>query len=416
MKGIRRRWYLSAAAWLATAALLSVCVASPLSPRLLAQRRGRGAAAGTPARGRGDGSGTPGVKHEVKDASKRGAVCNDGSPAAFYLRPGRDPDRGKWILFFQGGAGCATDSDCSTRWKEEHNLMTSTGLPTRRQEPGLFSDDETENPDFARFTVVVIHYCSSDVYAGDTERRVDGRMLQFRGHRIVDAVVEDLQDRSVVGSPTLREATEVIVAGTSAGGMGAHNNIDRLAARLSWARVKGIFDSSWAPEMTPFGPGTLQVRPDVPAAMDYWNAQVDESCLAANPGQKGRCLSEPFLFPYLATPVFVYADQRDPVHLGTLGITGRPSSPQQQEFVDEYGRLVRESLAKVPAAFSPSLGVHTSLGTERFHSAVIDGTTLADAIGRWYFGRPGPLNLIAPSVSAAAGRGGRGAARGARGR
>jgi hypothetical protein len=407
------RWRLLVATGLAAGVLSSP---SPPSVRAMAQRRGRDTATGAPARSRGDATGAQGIKHEVKDAAKRGAVCNDGSPAAFYLRPGKDPDRHKWIVFLQGGSGCATDADCSARWKDQRNLMTSLGLPRQRQEPGLFSDDERENPDFARFTVAVIHYCSSDAFAGDTERRIDGRMFQFRGHRIVDAVVEDLQDRSVVGSPTLREATEVIIAGSSAGAWGAGNNVDRLAARLKWARVKCILDSGWAPEMTPYGPGTLQVRPTAPAAMNYWNAQADESCVAANPGQKGRCLSEAFLFPYLTTPVFIYADQRDPVILGAYGITGRPNSPEQQAYVDEYGRLVREVLAKAPAAFSPSLGVHTSLGTERFHSAVIDGTTLADAIGRWYFGRPGPLNLIAPAVPVTGERSARGAGRAARGR
>ena len=144
----------------------------------------------------------------------------------------------------------------------------------------------------------------------------DGRTLQFRGHRIVDAVIDDLMDRSV-GAPTLSEATP--------------------------------------------------------------------------------------------TPMFVYADERDPVLLGTLGIIGRATSPEQQAYVQEYARLVRESLAKVPAAFSPSLGVHPSLAIERFHSAIIDGNTLAETLGRWYFESPGPVKLIA---AAAAGRGVRGAGRG----
>jgi hypothetical protein len=380
--------------------LVAVCVAAgALSVGVSAQRRGRAGGADPQGRGRarGDLTGTPALKHEVKDAARKKAVCNDGSPAAFYLRPGKDPDRNKWIVFLQGGGACGTDHDCSTRWKDEHNLMTSVGLPMRRQEPGFLSDDEKENPDFARFTLVMVHYCSSDTYAGDGERTVDGRLLQFRGHRIIDAVLDDLMDRSIVGTPTLGEATEVLFAGTSAGAMGMHNNLDRVAGRLSWARMKGLSDSGWAADMQPFGPGTLEVRPDGAALIQYSNAQPDESCVAANPNQKGRCLAVPFLFPYLKTPMFVYADQQDPVHLGTYGIMGRTTSPQQQDYVREYGRILREELEKVPAVFSPSINVHTSLGTERFHSVSIEGHDLAETIGNWYFGRPGPMHLISPA-------------------
>jgi hypothetical protein len=121
-------------------------------------------------------------------------------------------------------------------------------------------------------------------------------------------------------------------------------------------------------------------------------------------------LFEAFLFPYLTTRMFVYADQRDPVHLGTYGIMGRTTSAAQQAYVDRYSRLIREELARVPAVFSPNVNQHTALGSDRFHSIKIDGHDLAEAIGNWYFGRPGPSHLIAAAADAA------GATRGARGR
>jgi O-palmitoleoyl-L-serine hydrolase len=384
---------------LACAMVLACCVNGPGSDHAFAQRRGREGGTAGASRGRGRAeSGTPAMKHEIRDAAKRRALCNDGSPAAFYFRPGKDPDRNKWIVFFQGGGGCATDATCMARWADQHNLTTSSGLQMRQFPDNFLSGDEHENPDFARFAIAVVHYCSSDAYAGDTERQVGGQTWQFRGRRIVDAVVDELMDRSVVGTPTLRQATDVLIAGSSAGALGVHNNLDRLAVRLTWAHVKGLADSGWLPEIEPYGPGTLDVRPDAAAARDYVNAQPDESCAAANPSQMGKCLFESFVFPYLTTPMFVYADQRDPLHLGTYGIhrRGQGESPGEREYVQEYGRRLRESLANVPAAFSPSIGFHTSLGNERYRTAVIDGVTPAQAIGRWYFARPGPIKLIAP--------------------
>lgn len=369
---------------------VSLAVAGAAAPG--AQRRGRAGAAG---------ASDPGLKHEVKDAAKRGAVCNDGSPAVFYVQAGQDPDRRKWIVFFQGGGGCATDAACAARWQDQHNLMTAAGAPQRTAMAGLTSNVVADNPDFARFNHVLVHYCSSDAYAGDAERTVDGRTLQFRGHRIVDAIVLDLMDKSVVGSPTLKDATDVLIAGSSAGAFGVQNNLDRLAAKLSWATVKGIGDSGWIPpDIAPFDAATAMVRPDSVAAYDYVHGQPDASCVAANPAQPGKCMLGTFAFKYITTPLFIYVDQRDPLHLSTLGFTR--SAPGAQAYLDAYERGVRESLKDVPAAFCPSINVHTSLENERYHTAIIDGHPLAETLATWYFGRPGPVKLIA---SGPAGRG-----------
>ena len=51
----------------------------------------------------------------------------------------------------------------------------------------------------------------------------------------------------------LRDAAEVLVAGSSAGAMGVQNNLDRIAARLSWAKVRGAADSGYGclPRVSP---------------------------------------------------------------------------------------------------------------------------------------------------------------------
>ncbi len=372
---------------------LCLCGAPPRAIASMQRGRRRGHRRRESARSSSD----LGVKHEVRDARKRQAVCNDGSPAIFYFQPGGGADRHKWIVFFQGGGGCVTDAACTSRWSEKHKLMTSSGAPMRLALRGLLSGDTSENPDFAGFNRVLVHYCSSDAWAGDAERTLGGRKLEFRGHRVVDAVIEDLMDDSVVGSPTLREATDVLVAGSSAGALGVQNNVDRIAARLPWAQVKAVADSGWVPDVEPYGPGTLDVRPDASQGLTYYNAEPDASCVAANPKQPAKCLLESFVYPYLTTPTFVYADQRDRLYLGTFGVTGRPTSDAERAWVRNYGRLVREGLERVPAAFSPSVGGHTALSGERFRGVTIDGHTFAETLASWYFGRPGPVKLIEPA-------------------
>ena len=368
--------------------ILLVATVAATGLGLDAQRRG--------GRGRGTSTASPLVKHEVKNAKARQAICNDGSPLVYFFKAGRDADRRKWIIFFQGGEGCATDADCRTRWTSQHNLMTTEGQRPTEVPDGLLSDDPQANPDFASFTHVRVHYCSSDAFAGDTSHTIDGRTFEFRGHRGIDGLLDDLMDSSAVGSSTLRDATEVLVAGSSAGAMGVQNNLDHIAERLSWAKVKGVADSGWIPLVQKFGRGSMDVRPDAPEAFDYYHAKPDESCVAANPGQAGQCLLGSFEFKYITTPLFIYADQRDPSHLASLGISGGPrGNSEAQAYVQRYMALVRESLKDVPAAFSPILGAHMALLNERFQGAVIDGHTFAETLGAWYFGRPGPVKLIA---------------------
>jgi O-palmitoleoyl-L-serine hydrolase len=387
MRSFARCFALTTAA--ATITMVSL-IAAPLLP---AQRRG--------ARGRGGESAATGgagamVKREVKDAKSKQAVCNDGSPLAYYFGEGKGDDRRKWIIFLQGGEGCATDAACTERWTARRNLMTSVGLKNSDAGEGILSTDAKTNPDFARFTHVRVHYCSSDAYAGDAARTIGGRTFEFRGRRGIDGLLDDLMDKSQVGSSTLRDATEVLFTGSSAGGMGVQNNLDRVASRLSWATVKGVADSGWIPDVPKLnsGPGTIDVRPDAPEALAYYRAQPDESCVAANGAQAGKCLLGSFVFKYITTPMFVYADQRDPSHLGSLGARPR-SGADTQAYIQRYMQLVRESLQDVPAAFGPILGAHMALQNERFQSAVIDGHSFAETLGNWYFGRPGPVKLIA---------------------
>ena len=57
----------------------------------------------------------------------------------------------------------------------------------------------------------------------------------FSGHINVVAVVEHLLRRP---GTELAAATDVLLSGDSAGGMGTFHNIDWLADRLPWASVK----------------------------------------------------------------------------------------------------------------------------------------------------------------------------------
>ena len=50
---------------------------------------------------------------------------------------------------------------------------------------GFLSNDCMVNSLFCEANVFYVHYCSSDLWAGDTMQHFDGRDFQFRGKAIV---------------------------------------------------------------------------------------------------------------------------------------------------------------------------------------------------------------------------------------
>ena len=332
------------------------------------------------------------IKHIVKDAAQRQAVCNDGTPAVYYFKPGTDASH--WIIFFQGGGWCSNGPSCALRWSSQRYLMTSQGAPSVMPVGGIFSISAQVNPDFLNYTQVYIKYCSSDIYSGDAEQQVNGMTFQFRGHKIVEAIIADLEDPTVIPSPNLKDATQVLVGGSSAGSYGAASNIDWIASQLTWAKVKGVLDSSWVPTLPNYGSGP---REPMPGSVDYYNyysAVVDQSCAAANPSQPQICLSTLQLYPYITTPVFVYAEQRDPTLSQIKGVTN-PNDPAQAAYMNQYAASLRDSLKNVTAVFSPSAGIHTALTDDNFTAIKVNGYDFQQILGNWYFGHSGPIRIIA---------------------
>ena len=101
---------------------------------------------------------------------------------------------------------------------------------------GFFSNgDCAQNPDLCNWNHVHVPYCSQDLHGGQrTEPSQDSWGLYFAGRYIFDAIVDDL-----VAKHGLGDATEIILSGDSAGGIGTWYHLDRLAQRFPKARVVG---------------------------------------------------------------------------------------------------------------------------------------------------------------------------------
>ena len=252
------------------------------------------------------------------------AVCNDGTPAAMYVRPAADPTDTRWILYFEGGGSCGSTASCADRWCGEDydaTKMSSRWFPETRGEGGLLADGE---PQFGDWNAVFLAYCSSDMWTGtrrdvplvDASGKVQEYRMHFDGAGTVDAALQWLaaggaSDDGAVVVPPVGAATEVLVAGLSAGAMGVVTHLDRIAADIPSARVVGVIDAMVTPDPAPLGDPTLAAAFDAELERQWheesvalYGARVDDSCAAAevdpwrcaNPSRVQRLhLGAPFL-------------------------------------------------------------------------------------------------------------------------
>jgi hypothetical protein len=271
--------------------------------------------------------------------------------------------------------------------------MTSTGWSASDAGGGILSTSETDNPDFWDANHVYVPYCSSDVWTGDREASAETDLRHFRGRRIVRAAIDDLADATRTPAPNLADATEVLFSGTSAGGAGMFENIDWLAGRLPDAEVRGVADSSWLFDFEACAVIEPPRSEQTEAGYALWGAAVDDSCAAANPTEPDHCYAGPVLYPYLETPVFVQNAQRDLVLLMHLGVLDAACT-DRAAYVDAFAAEMRRTLEPLPAVFAADRAFHGALENATFWSVLIDGTSLREAIGNWFFGRAGPIHLI----------------------
>jgi hypothetical protein len=331
-------------------------------------------------------------KQQARNAAARHAVCNDGSPAIYYFRRGHGNGSRNWSIFLVGGGFCWSVDSCNQRKEKYPQLMTSRGMPPSLEADGILSDSATVNPDFYNANSVVIHYCSSDLWSGDRSKSPASGGYHFRGSRIVQAVVEDLLNESVVGLPNLTSAQKVLLSGTSAGGAGVMMHLDWLEARIPFAQVKGINDAGWTPEMVSIIPVLNPLHIFLQQASRFWNGKVDASCGAANPNSRSRCYLSS-VYPYIEAPLLVQQSQYDVWVLNAIGVK-YPFNFTEKQIADLYASAVRKSLIPVHAAFSPRTLTHGLLPYSRFYTLSVRGITLRRVVANWFFHRNGRIKVI----------------------
>ena len=237
------------------------------------------------------------------------ALCNDYTPAGFFHRNhSASVTAKKWVIVLETGSLCHSNSTCNRRYFQSHlRTRFSSGSRSRlrfgdfdtavawaetgaagqplsevvnplmtspycfRNETQYFSDadnlsvegrdilssDCRDNPTFCNHSHVLVPYCSSDLWLGSDERQdqqcdcwdqdcfrynptSEDLQFTFRGQTIFRSVLQTL-DRLY----NLNTASEIVLVGSSAGGVGVLNSAKWVRDTFQNVSLKVITDSSW---------------------------------------------------------------------------------------------------------------------------------------------------------------------------
>ncbi|XP_050026869.1 palmitoleoyl-protein carboxylesterase NOTUM [Dermacentor andersoni] len=312
------------------------------------------------------------------------AVCNDGSPAGYYIR--KRPGNRRWILFLEGGWHCYDDKSCAGRWMRTRQLMSSLQWPDSRQVGGILSANREENQYWWNANHVLVPYCSSDAWSGATNGKTDTGYA-FMGSLILQSVVRELLGRG------LYEGKLLLLAGSSAGGAGVLLNVDRIADLLaslgSKVKVRGVVDSGWFLDNDPFEareclePHSCAPVETIKRGIRLWNGQVPDRCRPLySDYEQWRCYFGYRIYPTLKAPTFVFQWVFDEAQMAVNNVAA-PSSKAHWDYIHALGSKLRSTLMNVTALFAPSCISHEILTKRNWQAIEICGISLPQALRCW---------------------------------
>lgn len=270
-----------------------------------------------------------------------------------------------------------------------------------------------QNP-FASWTQVFFKYCSSDVWSGQNsyalQQSADGGPaygLVFRGHTIFERAIARLRtgvtsDDGAFTLPSLQGATGVVLAGASAGSVGAQQHADWLREELdAGVPFRAVFDAIIQIPFDDFPDAGLAdeheayVRTTAGWMLSDagWKPFLDRSCLAAHDaGSNWQCLDTAHVLQnHVTSAMLARADLSDPgqIDKNPLGLDAGAFATLQRATLlrlraaPVYSEEAAALMAR-PAVYGLNCGTHTAL----LNSAQLVAHQVSDENGTaWSMGR-----------------------------
>ena len=386
--------------------------------------------------------------HWLNTTGAEQSRCMDGSPFGYYFRAATNASNSdKWVLELQGGGWCYDEGACYGRTLPSYGGGVFGGSANWTATMGGYF---AEHPDWNR---VFLRYCSGASFTGFREAGHDasgwpvpghpgalvpnGTLLWFRGAANIDETLAALQRDHGMGRP--RPVAELIVTGSSAGGLATILNVDRIAALAgAEGRTTGLADAGFFKYEANHSVGHYASSANFTADMGHLFAMVNASgalspaCQAAQaaagatavpaPGGAERppagafnCMVAATAVRYVASPLFLLQSKFDHFQLGAIAalpcMTAMPYAPpwpnatcsaEEAAQIALYGDDLEAELrgAVAPAAagagsagrralFLSACIVHGQVSPDAWAQTRVGGVTPQQAWAEWYAGGDG---------------------------
>ena len=236
----------------------------------------------------------------------------------YYQKAPNISESNKWVTYLAGGGEYDTQSAC------EYQLTSALGsskyFANESNPSGWYfgSDYCPYNPMLCGWNHVMDPYCTQDLHSGQITKPTDETWgLYFSGRHVLLATLDALD-----ATANLKSATDIVVSGASAGGIGVWMNVDYIAERYPHARVTAVtiaghyfYANYYTGEnhTNPGGMGDFQ-ESAMPNTYALYDAFVDESCKQAyevRGESPGACLLSNNSIPYIKSDAFIAQSQTD---------------------------------------------------------------------------------------------------------
>nr|CAB3264415.1 palmitoleoyl-protein carboxylesterase NOTUM precursor [Phallusia mammillata] len=337
-----------------------------------------------------------------KFSKRRRAKCNDHSPAGYYLR--RRPESKQWVIYLPGGWYCADATSCENRGFQDPQLVSSYTWDQCKERSGIMSDSKDYNPYLFDANMVYVPYCSSDMWTGRAPRHNFGNAsYAFMGSVILEDVF-----RHLITHRGMKDASGIILAGSSAGGTGVFMNIDRIQSLITdlgvKVRIRGIADSAWyllrpemeqqvqckgvnCPQVANLGKGVTVWQANIPARCHQSYTTVTSSHAQATPlDESWKCFFGYVIYPYVTAPVFVAQWMFDSFQIQADDADFLGRSRESRFYLGYIRNLsikIRTQLEQVDGVFSPSCIDHAVLERREWTSILVSDINLSSAFNCW---------------------------------
>lgn len=305
--------------------------------------------------------------HDPVTAAKFNAYCLDGTRGGFYYRPATSvASQNRWKIHYSGGGWAFDEQSLVSRSK---TLLGSSSFftpflskfwpPEGAGFYGLMGVNDTTTADW---NFVWLPYCDGTSQTSDrTDPLVVGNVtLMLRGRALLDAHLFELERLYNF----LSTATEVIVSGTSAGGLSARLHSSYIKSQLQVQGVKIIAapDASWwwdSPNIKGLTPSIW--LSSITPALTLWNATLRGSgaqCLEelTPVGNASHCFTLPYMHAYSDVPFYHIQSMYDTANLGICGglncnLVAGQCTEAEESFIQTFHVLMAESLLSAEAKF-----------------------------------------------------------------